>query len=288
VRTHDVIVDPDREIVVKRFVAADRGEPAREWRALTLLAEHAPGLAPEPIRADLAADPAVIEMSLLPGEPLGGGPLTPVQESALVRAMGQLWQSVPVSRVIQVPGEPGNEAQLVSAVAELAVQADDLGDDPMIKRAISAGLSWLTWAVGEAGWLASRDSYADPGSAGTRGSGWARLAPVFGQGDGNLANFLWDGERVRMVDFEDSGVADRAFELSVFIEHVSVWSAIGLDADEFLRAFELTEAERARLADCRRLAALYWLLRLRPGGDVSSEGDPGLLGPQAQRLLTLL
>ena len=285
-RTHEISVDPDRDIVVKRFLAADRGEPAREWRALTLLAEHAPGLAPEPIRADLAADPAVIEMSLLPGEPLGGGPLTPNQESALVRAMGQLWQSVPVSRVIQVPGEPGNEAQLVSAVAQLAVQADDLGDDPVIKRATSAGLSWLTWAVGEAGWLASRDSYADPGSGGTRGTGWARLAPVFGQGDGNLGNFLWDGERVRIVDFEDSGVADRAFELSVFIEHVSVWSAIGIDADEFIRAFELTAAERARLADCRRLAALYWLLRL--AADVSSGGNPGLLRPQADRLLTLL
>jgi hypothetical protein len=287
VRTHEVIVDPDREIVIKRFVAADRGEPAREWRALTLLAEHAPGLAPEPIRADLAADPAVIEMSLLPGEPLGGGPLTPDQESALVRAMGQLWQSVPVSRVIQVRGESGNEAQLVSAVTELAVKADDRGDDPVIKRATSAGLGWLTWAVGEGGWLASRDSYADTGSAGARGGGWARLVPVFGQGDGNLANFVWDGERVRMVDFEDSGVADRAFELSVFIEHMSVWGNVGLDAAEFIRAFELTAAERARLADCRRLAALYWLLRLPPDGDASPEGA-GLLRSQAERLLTLL
>jgi hypothetical protein len=288
VRTHEVIVDPDRELVVKRFVAADRGEPAREWRALTLLAEHAPGLAPEPIRADLAADPAVIEMSLLPGEPLGAGPLTPLQESALVRAMGQLWQSVPVGRVTTVSGESGNEAQLVSAVTELAVHIEDVGDDPVIKRATSAGLSWLTWAVGEGGWLASRDSYADSGSAGLGESGWARLAPVFGQGDGNLANFLWDGERVRMVDFEDSGVADRAFELSVFIEHVSVWSGIGLDGTEFIRAFGLSAAERARLADCRRLAALYWLLRLPPDGDVSAEGDPGLLRRQAERLLTLL
>jgi Phosphotransferase enzyme family len=288
VRTHEMIVDPDREIVVKRFVQAERGEPAREWRALTLLAEHAPGLAPEPIRADLAADPAVIEMSLLPGEPLGGGPLTPDQESALVRAMGQLWQSVPVSRVIQLPGESGNEAQLVSVVAELAVQIDNLGNDPVIKRAAADGLSWLSWAVGEGGELAGRDSYADPGSASTRGTGWAPLVPVFGQGDGNLANFLWDGERVRLLDFEDSGLADRAFELSVFVEHVSVWSGIGLDADEFIRAFELTAAERARLADCRRLAALYWLLRLLTEGDVSSGSHPSRLRPQAERLLALL
>jgi hypothetical protein len=288
VRAHEISVDPERDIVVKRFVQADRGEPAREWRALTLLAEHAPGLAPEPIRADLDADPAVIEMSLLAGEPLGSQPLTPDQESALVRAMGQLWQSVPVSRVTQVPGESGNEAQLVSAVAALAVQARDFGDDPVVHRATSAGLNWLTWAVGESGGLAGQDSYADPGPDGRRGTGWPRLARVFGQGDGNLANFLWDGARVRIVDFEDSGIADRAFELSIFVEHLSVWSESGLDGDEFIRAFELTAAERARLADCRRLAALYWLLRLPPDGEQTSDSHPGMLRPQAERLLALL
>jgi len=288
VRTHEISVDPDREVVVKRFVQADRGEAAREWRALTLLAEHAPGLAPEPIRADLDADPAVVEMSLLPGEPCGGRPLTPDQESALVRAMGQLWQSVPVGRVTPVPGEPGNEAQLVSAVAALAVPARDLGDDPVVDRATSAGLHWLTWAVGESGVLAGQDSYAEPGPDGRGGTGWPRLVRVFGQGDGNLANFLWDGERVRIVDFEDSGVADRAFELSIFVEHRSVWSDSGLDGDEFIRAFELTAAERARLADCRRLAALYWLLRLPADGEQVSGGQASKLRAQADRLLALL
>ena len=287
-RTHEVSVDPDREIVAKRFVQAERGEAAREWRALTLLAEHAPGLAPEPISADLDADPPVIEMSLLPGEPLGGAPLTPDQESALVRAMGQLWQSVPVSRVPELPGESGTEAGLVSAVAELAVQVGDRGDDPVIRRATADGLSWLAWAVGESGGLAGEGSYAEPESAGRGATGWPRLARVFGQGDGDLANFIWDGQRVRMVDFEDSGVADRAFELSIFVEHVSVWNGIGLNGDEFVRAFELTAAERARLADCRRLAALYWLLRLPPGGDAGEGSYPGMLRPQAERLLTLL
>lgn len=287
-RTHEISVDPKRDIVVKRFVQADRGEPAREWRALTLLAEHAPGLAPEPIRADLDADPAVIEMSLLPGEPLGDQPLTTDQESALVRAMGQLWQSVPVGRVTKVPGESGNEAQLVSAVEALAVRAHEFGDDPVVHRATSAGLNWLTWAVGESGELASQDSYAESRPDGRRRTGWPRLVRVLGQGDGNLANFLWDGERVRIVDFEDSGVADRAFELSIFIEHRSVWSENGLDGDEFIRAFELTAAERARLADCRRLAALYWLLRVPSGGEQIPGSDPGILRPQAERLLALL
>ncbi|SEG99641.1 Phosphotransferase enzyme family protein [Nonomuraea solani] len=40
------------------------------------------------------------------------------------------------------------------------------------------------------------------------------VTPVFGAGDGNLANFLWDGTRVRIVDFEDSGHSDLAYEVA--------------------------------------------------------------------------
>ncbi|MGB6457172.1 MAG: phosphotransferase, partial [Streptosporangiaceae bacterium] len=105
---------------------------------------------------------------------------------------------------------------------------------------------------------------------------------VLGQGDANLANFLWDGELVRIVDFEDSGVSDRAFEVAVLVEHVSAWRDGGLDADRFITGFDLSAAERAQLADWRRLLALYWLLRLHQRADVS--GVPR----QAARLLSLL
>jgi Phosphotransferase enzyme family len=276
VLTHQVSVDPARRVVVKSFHQAERGEPEREWRALTLLAAHAPGLAPQPILADLAGDPPVIEMSLLPGEPLAGQPLTAEQESALVRAVGQLWQSVPVSRVIPVPGETGNEAQLVAAVRRLAAQAPDPGDDPAVRAAQSAGLSWLSWAVSESGRLAGH------------GGGSPGPSQVFGQGDANLANFLWDGQRVRIVDFEDSGLSDRAFEIAVLIEHLSAWSDSALDGGAVIRAFDLTSADRARLADCRRLAALFWFLNLGPGGDASVRNPAETFRRQAERLLALL
>ena len=279
-------MDPARRVVIKRFVQAQRDEADREWRALTLLAEHAPGLAPEPILADLAGNPPVIEMSLLPGDPLGGGPLTAEQELALVRALGQLWQSVPVGRVVPLAGEAGNQAQLVSVVRQLAVQAYDAGDDPVVRAAHTAGLNWLAWAVGETGRLAGQDSYADPGGPG--GPGWPGLSAVFGQGDANLANFLWDGQRVRIVDFEDSGVSDRPLELALLVEHISVWRDSALDGERFIAAFDLSRAERSRLADCRRLAALDWLLYLRPGGDASLRNPPGTLRRQAERLLALL
>ncbi len=268
VLTHQVTLDPEREVVVKRYRQFGRAEPAREWRALRLLAEHAPGLAPEPLRADLAADQPVIEMSLLPGVPLGDAPLTQQEESALVRALGQLWQSVPVERIIPVEGELDNAAQLVNEVRQLVDQRPDLGDDPVVHAAYAAGVDWLTWAAAVAG---------DP----------AGRQPVFGQGDANLANFLWDGERVRIVDFEDSGLSDRAFELAVLIEHISAWLGAGLSAQQITKEFELTPAERARLADCRRLAGLAWLLFLLPGGAASARNPPGTLHYQAERLLGL-
>jgi thiamine kinase-like enzyme len=51
---------------------------------------------------------------------------------------------------------------------------------------------------------------------------------VLGQGDANLANFLWDGTQIRIVDFEDSGPSNRTFELAVLVEHLSAWSDAGL------------------------------------------------------------
>ena len=45
--THKVVVD--EATVTKTYVRWDRGEAEREWSALTLLAEHAAGLAPVPL-----------------------------------------------------------------------------------------------------------------------------------------------------------------------------------------------------------------------------------------------
>jgi hypothetical protein len=91
--THGVSVEEG--IAVKRFRSQVDGderrlygdEPRREWRALKLLARYAPGLAPKPIRADLDADPPLIAMSQVPGEPLGTRPVTEAQEDAIAAAL---------------------------------------------------------------------------------------------------------------------------------------------------------------------------------------------------------
>ncbi len=266
--THQVSVDREGQVVVKRYIDSRRGEPAREWRALKLLAEHAPRLAPEPISADLGGSPPSIVMSLLPGEPLGGRPLTAPQEGALAVAVGQLWQAVPVELVTPVPGEVDAAAELGQVVFDW-LDSVDPGPDPAVQDALTGAAAWLIGA---------------PVMAAAAGSGLAggSMPRVLGQGDANLANFLWDGELVRIVDFEDSGVSNRAFELAVLVEHVSAWRDAGLDADRFIGGFDLNVTEQSHLADWRRLLALYWLLRLR------RRADAGGAAAQAERLLSLL
>jgi Ser/Thr protein kinase RdoA (MazF antagonist) len=262
--THQVSIDHEALLVVKRYIDSTRGEPVREWRALRLLAEHAPRLAPEPVSAELDGSPPSIVMSLLPGEPLGGGPLTEPQERALAVAVGQLWQAVPVELVTPVRGELGRRREFVQVVRGWAATTADPDPDPMVRDAVVRGTAWLARA---------EVTLVRPPSA---------TSQVLGQGDGNLANFLWDGELVRIVDFEDSGVSDRALELADLVEHVSAWRDGGLDAEGFTEAFDLGPAERARLADSRRLTALGWLLYLRRRGDADA------LRRQAERLLSLL
>jgi hypothetical protein len=48
-----------------------------------------------------------------------------------------------------------------------------------------------------------------------------------------------------------------------------------MDADDFLDLFDLTRAESTRVQDYRRLAALFWLIMLRPGSTSSSRNPPG-------------
>jgi hypothetical protein len=254
-------------VVVKRFRSRDRREPDREWTALVLLAEFAPGLTAVPLHADLAADPPVVEMSRLPGVPLGGSPLTAAQADALVLALDRLWNAVPGTRLAGLGEADRNAAQLDRQVAGMLAARPVLDNRGLVRRAWRAGADWF--ASGTLGRLGGGD-------------------PVLGQGDPNLANFLWDGTGIRIVDFEDSGPSDRAFELADLIEHISVWSDAGLPADMLLGSFRLTAAEQARVREYRRACALFWLLMLLPGCPAHDRNPPGTLERQAARLLLLL
>jgi hypothetical protein len=91
--THEIAMTATR--VVKRFRSCSDGEHEREWRALSLLARYAPGLAPAPRCAHLAAEPPVVVMSRVPGDTLRGGRVAPEQVEALARTVAGLFDAVP-------------------------------------------------------------------------------------------------------------------------------------------------------------------------------------------------
>lgn len=266
--THDVVIG-DHE-VVKTFRSWERDEPAREWTALMLLHAQAPGLAPEPIaRRENDGRPAVA-MGRLPGVALNGGALSREQVAAVAEAMTRLQTAVPRT------GLTGVQPRLL-AVGE-AVRA--LREAYSRTQAAPSGVPGVDMAVAEARrWLASDEAGSLAAPSGHE---------VFAQADGNLANYLWDGECCRLVDFEDSGVSDRAFEVADLVEHVSVTLTGALDGDELVELLDLDDALAGRVLRMRRLFATFWLDMLLPGNRAHDRNPPGSVERQAERTLVLL
>jgi len=261
------VVDIGEDEVVKRFRSWDRGEHLREWQALTLLASYAPDLAPAPRSANLTSVPPQVRMSRVPGLPmdrlLAGQTVTPGHLDAVAAAISRLHAAVPRHVVAGLRPQPWLEAGVVGRMRSVVAGSPAADGGAPARAAFDAGMRWLGRAA---------DPQPEPHSV------------VFGQGDGNLANYLWDGERVRLVDFEDSGRSDRAYELAAFAEHLSVWHDAGIETGALLGRFELAGAERLRVLFFRRCFALYWLVKLLGRQD----DRRGTLHGQAARLLGIL
>jgi Ser/Thr protein kinase RdoA (MazF antagonist) len=264
--THDITMGPTT--VTKRFRSWRRGEHLREWAGLTLLATHTPGLAPVPIDADLAGDPPTVVMSRLNADSLGSSPLTVEQIEALAAAVSRVHRVIPAYELSGLRPRLGEPTEIASRIRTWIARRPRLTSDPMVRRAFDMGSAWIH--------RLPHDLLADD------------EPPVFGVADGNLANYLWDGTRVRMVDFEDSGRSDRAFEIAELVEHLSAWIDGAVDVPLLLTALDLTAAECRRLRELRRLCAFLWLLMLQPGGIAHERNPEGTARRQAERLLVLL
>jgi hypothetical protein len=271
---HAVEFDGDR--VVKTFRTWDQGQHLREWRGLNLLHQFAPGLGPEPISAEFEAEPPRIVMSRVPGEPLGLRRATPAQVDAIVAAIERMHRCVPSSAIPAADPQDslaGFAARLRTMLAALARPTDAVA--PVVRAAFDAAAEFVgsDWAT----------------SAALTGE----LSPVFGLCDYNLANLLWDGTAVRIVDFESARGYDRAFDVADLVEHISLrWtrsapSPSGIVAGDLLNRFDLRPDERVRVHAYRLSFAAYWLLKLLPDDAAHRRNPPGILEGQAERLLAI-
>jgi len=251
--THDLVFHGS--LVTKTYTSWQRDEPRREWSVLCLLHEHAADLAPRPVEAMLEARPPIVTMSRVAGQPLDQG-LTAAQMDAVVEAVGRLW-TVPHHNLTDLP---------------------PWTDDLDFGRGLTAGPRPAGGVTAEAfdGALEWWNG-PDPDQLRRRPA-----VTVLGHRDPNLANYLWDGRRVRIVDFEDAAISDPATELAIMMEHLS-WR--GADVGDLAERFDV---DQGRLLAARRLWAMFWLCLVLPGGRSADRNPPGTAERQARRLLDLL
>ncbi|HVX46292.1 MAG TPA: hypothetical protein VHC49_20540 [Mycobacteriales bacterium] len=221
---HLVTISGDR--VHKRYEAFDRDEHYRESTGLRLLERYAPGLAPRLIAVALDDRPPHLTMARLPGRPLSVADLAGPAHSAVYLALDRLYSAVPPAVLADLPCSLGAAEVMLPRVRRMCAKRPP---HPAVAQ-------WL--------------DALDPAAVAT-------VEPVFGRGDHNLANFLLAGEDVRLVDFEDSGRSDRIMELAQFMEHASAVSLTEADWAPFRRGLDAPQS--ARLADFRRLMAIFWL-----------------------------
>lgn len=253
-QTHQVELGD--EIVTKTYVDWSRDEHLREWSALRTISAAKPHLVPAPISLVLPTPRPSITMSRLPGKPLSGC-LTAGQLKGLQTALTELW-SIPLTGV-----EPVDYAAFVERIRRSVAAWNSLGDGSgVIAEAHRAASEWLTGPA--------VDDLVTPVEA------------VIGHVDPNLANYLWDGTQIRIIDFEDAGASDLALELANLVEHLA---SRATDWTTFLAHFPV---DPDRLRSARRLYATFWLTLISPGGPSAHHNPPGTAEHQAHRVLTLL
>jgi aminoglycoside phosphotransferase (APT) family kinase protein len=226
------------------------------------LDEHAPGLAPRPL--GLETDPPVVVMSRVAGDPLDTE-FTPRLLASMLEAYRLLF-GVPVPpHTPQRYADPRAFLRSNAAWIEEEHTRTDLHE--VVRRALTVTRTW----------------HADP----PHGVEEIR-DPVIAQGDGKVDNMLWDGSRVRLIDFEGFGVGDLAFEVADLAEHISARLRGLRDPAAVLAGFDLSPVQLQRAKAYRVVLATFWLLMLLPGNPGHRRNPEGSDRLQALHLLDLL
>ena len=263
--THDLTIGATE--VRKAFVDDHEAQAEREWACLTLLAEHAPGLAPRPLRREDGTTPVIV-MERLPGAHLASRPLTADQTVALGTALRRLYD-VPVEAVHDAGIGPrrGGANTLPDVLVEW------LADDHELRECRDPAL--VADALAHAKTYVAAPSLPEPRTT------------ALGIADLNPANVLWDGRTVRLVDFEDGGLSDPAYELADHVEHLGSRLPGVYDARALADAVGLDDGDRARMAAYRPLWAAFWLAMLLPGNGGWRRNPPGTTEEQAAHFMAL-
>ena len=219
----------------------------REVGGMCMLIDRVPGLCPQPLSWNSV--PAWLLMELLPGSHLGNVALTESQLVELGAAYKALYQITPTTlgeRLWVIDWDIRFHVEWMRDHLPMLVNAGC--EDEAAAEASSLMGDWLdsddpAWFLETSDWI------------------------VFARGDQNMANAMWDGERIRFVDFEYCGWNDLPRDLSLVTDHVQSYATPIEGWNIFLEQFDLTPTQHRRLQAGRRRQALSWLAKecLKPG-----------------------
>lgn len=254
---------------IKIYRSWERGEPDREWQALCALGEL--GLGPKPVSFSPASgeERPVVVMGWVAGRSRDAADLAVEDLVAIVSAHRALHR-LQINSTHQAQGDP---LTVLGRIREMMSSWDDtaahLRDQPAEVRAASLlARRWLE--RGEPDLLAGTP------------------LEVFGRGDPNLTNYLWVERRVTMIDFEDAGISDPAFELADLFEHASSRALSQAHWSVLCDLYDLDAPGRRRARAGRNLMACFWLAVLHRRALRGADPVNLTLAEQAARVLELL
>jgi Ser/Thr protein kinase RdoA (MazF antagonist) len=233
---------PHGPVAIKIYRKDDRFLAEREWLSLTLLAEHRRGTTPAPLWTDPRHPQPAVGMTVMPGQPCPAGAGPVMIARAIIATMLEFAELPLHGQLAVMPRAKRPEHYVRSLTGKWA---SELGGSR--RDALARDLLRLLgqWACGpDAAILA------------------APATRVFSHGDGNLDNWLWDGQQLRCIDFEFAGWSDTAFDLADLAEHVSARAISDTAWDAALADAGLRGSEMRRHAAARRTCALRWLAAL--------------------------
>ena len=230
----------EKSFCFKVYTQDQKARVFREVGGLSLLHEHGVHIAPLLHYAQFTDNPQYAVMAFLEGSHLGNASLSYTQLECLWRVTQQLHAITPST--IELP--------LWKIDWDIHARLEALRKDhaTLESRHVTGDIAEARTLAGH--WLRS----GDPQVLSERGP------VVFSRGDQNLANCLWDGTELRVIDLEYCGWNDRAFDLASLVEHIQSRGTSGDLWELFIDRFDLSSMERRRFKAAQRRLALSWLL----------------------------
>jgi len=259
----------DRACCIKLYRTDDRRRDEREWLALHLLTDRCPGTAPRPLWRDLDPTFPLVAMERIPGESLRDQPLGPRELTALADSFRRLLAITPTNATFPYRSAGATDELLARLDPWLATDNPEptkVGSNPTPRPSPRRRTSWpqpfagISIPVPDSALHQVRALARQRLANGDRALILSPAPAIFGRGDPNLANCLWDAYsgRVRLIDLEYAGWDDLAGDLADLIE--GPWARHVPDADwlAFASALGLPDpANNPRFIAARYICATF-------------------------------